>query len=112
MPASCAVSSENVLGLDHALISHRTLQETTMAPSQRASSEWFEEAARCYVEQHQGCAWCGGSHRVFKVHKGSKIEYYCNGCDFLAGYDPEAGTHFCVPGEAKTRRVPDTMLEW
>ena len=82
-----------------------------MVHTERAAREWFEEAVRCYVENHQGCAWCGGAHRVFKVHKGSRIEYYCNGCDFRTGYDPETQVHFSVPGEAPSGRVPDTMFE-
>src|SRR5437660_159129 len=28
--------------------------------TKRTPREWFDEAARCYVEGHQGCAWCGG----------------------------------------------------
>ena len=37
-----------------------------MVRSERTSGEWFTEAERCYVERHQGCAWCGGSYRVFR----------------------------------------------
>ncbi len=80
-----------------------------MVAVKRASSEWYHEAARCYLEGHQACAWCGGAHRVFKLQSGSRIEYYCNGCEFLAAHDPENGTYSIVPGMKTDRPAPDTM---
>jgi hypothetical protein len=80
-----------------------------MISVERASSEWFEEAARCYVEGHQACAWCGGAHRVFKLRNSGRTEYYCNGCEFLVGHDPESELYFFVPGMRTGRPTPDTM---
>jgi hypothetical protein len=71
-----------------------------MVPPERTSREWFEAAARCYVEKHQGCPWCGGSYRVFKTQKDGCLEYSCIGCDFLARYDEVANTYATIPGEA------------
>ncbi len=82
-----------------------------MVSSERTASEWFAEAARCYLEQHQGCAWCGGSYRVFHLRRGSRIEYYCNGCDFQAGHDEDKGEHFSVPGDPRPKKTSETMFE-
>jgi hypothetical protein len=76
---------------------------------ERTSSEWFEEAARQYLEGHQACAWCGGAHRVFKVHNGRRTEYYCNGCEFLAGHDAESESYVVVPGIKNARPTQATM---
>lgn len=65
----------------------------------RSAKEWFEEAARCYVANHQGCAWCGGSHRVFHRNKDNQQSYYCHGCDFKVGLDESTGKFFTIPGE-------------
>jgi hypothetical protein len=78
-------------------------------PAQLSDSAWFAEAARCYVEKHQGCPWCGGSHRVFEVRRGMTVEYFCNACDFRAGHDVAADRYFSVPGEEDAGRAPRTM---
>jgi hypothetical protein len=83
-----------------------------MVSVERASNEWFEEAAQCYVEGHQGCAWCGGAHRVFKLQSGNRTEYYCNGCEFLAAHDPEKEAYFFMPGMKSDRPTPDTMCAY
>jgi hypothetical protein len=72
------------------------------------ASRWFHAAARCYVERHQGCAWCGGSYRVFEIRRDSTLEYFCNACDFRAGHDEADDHYFCVPG-AKNTGAPPTM---
>jgi hypothetical protein len=83
-----------------------------MSLLKRTSSEWFKEAARCYVERHQGCPWCGGSHRLYKTRKGTCLEYSCMGCDFLASYDEDADTYALIPGEKNPATPsPVTMLE-
>ncbi len=82
-----------------------------MVRSGRTSSEWFREAARCYVERHQGCAWCGGSYRVYQRRRGAVVEYCCNGCDFRATHDETTGQYVLVPGEVRTRTPPETMFE-
>ena len=65
----------------------------------RTPQEWFQEAVRCYVEKHQGCAWCGGPHRVYLLVQEQQVVYYCNGCDFRTGHDKRAGRFFSFPGE-------------
>ena len=83
-----------------------------MTTPERSSREWYAEAARCYVERHQGCAWCGGSHRVYRQKRGSRVEYSCNGCDFSASHDLETHSFFCVPGEnLDHRKKPRTMVQ-
>jgi hypothetical protein len=83
-----------------------------MVSTERTAREWFEEAARCYLECHQGCAWCGGAHRVFKLCRGEVVEFYCNVCDFRVGYDPQTGSHFSVPGRAKGGPTSETMHQF
>jgi hypothetical protein len=82
-----------------------------MVRAERTSSEWFAEAERCYIEQHQGCAWCGGSHRVFQVRRGNCVEYACNGCDFRVSHNKEAKEYLCVPGVENVGKAPETMFE-
>jgi len=82
-----------------------------MAALERTPQEWFQEAARCYSERHQACAWCGGAHRVHQLVQEQQIVYYCYGCDFRAGQDKRAGTFFCFPGE-KTSTAKKTMLHF
>jgi hypothetical protein len=78
----------------------------------RTSSEWFQEAARCYLERHQGCAWCGGSHRVFRICRENQVVYYCNGCDSRAEHDESANQFLWVPGEEQdTTRAQPTMYQ-
>lgn len=70
---------------------------------ERTPREWFEEAARAYVEGHQACACCGGSHQVYKGRRGSRLEYYCPQCDFYAFHDESSGQFYAAAG----RDVPD-----
>jgi hypothetical protein len=81
-----------------------------MVRFERTPGEWFKEAARCYLERHQGCAWCGGSYRVFQRRLGQRVEYHCSGCDFHCGHDEVTNQFLVVPGEARTE-VPETMFE-
>ncbi len=69
--------------------------------AKRSSSEWFQEAARCYIEHHQGCPWCGGSHRVYYIRRERQTIYYCQGCDFRVEHNESAGTYLTIPGENK-----------
>lgn len=64
----------------------------------RSSQEWYQEASRSYLEGHQACAWCGGSHRVFKTHRGSRLEYHCNDCNFYVCYDQASNSYRAEPG--------------
>jgi hypothetical protein len=77
----------------------------------RTPADWFAEAARCYVERHQGCAWCGGSYRVFHTKRSAQSEYYCHGCDFRAGFDASTECYFSYPGEEAAATKPRTMHE-
>jgi hypothetical protein len=82
-----------------------------MTAVQRTPKEWFEEAARCYLEHHQGCAWCGGSHRVYKRPKGHAVTYYCHSCDFHIAHDESSNEYFFVPGDDRDETAVDTMYE-
>ncbi|HKI31708.1 MAG TPA: hypothetical protein VKA46_07560 [Gemmataceae bacterium] len=70
---------------------------------ERSAREWFEEAERAYVEGHQACACCGGSHQVYKGRRGQRLEYYCPACDFYAFHDQGSGQFYAVAG----RDVPE-----
>jgi hypothetical protein len=65
---------------------------------ERTPQEWFEEAARAYVEGHQACAWCGSSHQAYKTQRNGRQEYYCPACDFYTFYNPGTGQYFAAPG--------------
>jgi hypothetical protein len=66
---------------------------------ERTASQWYEEAARCYVQSHQGCPRCGGQHCVLRSEWGSRIEYHCAACDFSACQDSKTGESFMDPGD-------------
>ncbi|MBM4072879.1 MAG: hypothetical protein FJ271_28715 [Planctomycetes bacterium] len=70
-----------------------------MQTPQRSAEQWYREATRCYLENHQGCAWCGGPHRVFCKHGDNRQVYFCHVCDFQVGLDEATGKFFTVPGE-------------
>jgi hypothetical protein len=75
---------------------------------ERTPVEWFVEAARWYVEGHQGCASCGGQHCVFQSSWGHRIEYYCSACDFSTCHDRQTGRYFASPGDG--RQLAETLL--
>ena len=81
-----------------------------MKTAERSAAEWFHEAARCYIEQHQGCAWCGSAHEVYRRREGDRLTYSCHRCDFRAGHDETTGRYFVIPGEPRRSGRPDTML--
>ena len=60
--------------------------------AEHAPVKWFEEAARCYVEGHQACPWCGERHCVFRSEWGGRVEYHCSACDFSARRDEQTVT--------------------
>ena len=76
----------------------------------KSPAEWFLNAERAYSEHHQGCAWCGGPHRVRMTRQGAKHIYACQSCDFQASYDALADRFTMIPGEEQTA-VSETMLE-
>jgi len=69
---------------------------------ERSPAELYTEAARCYVEGHQACTWCGNSHCVFQTHHGSRLEYSCNHCDFFVCQDLQTGQYHATPGGSAT----------
>ena len=82
----------------------------TARPGQRSNQEWFFDAERTYTEQHQGCPWCGGSHRVFCQRHGATVIFYCQGCDFQASHDTLADRFSMTPGsDNRDDDVPETM---
>lgn len=93
--SALSAQSENMLGFDWIALGSPP-RDTVV---EKTAHQWFEEAAKCYVEFHQGCPWCGGSHRVFHSERGGETQYYCMQCDFRAGYDRESDNYFTVPGE-------------
>jgi hypothetical protein len=82
-----------------------------MTPAERNAREWFAEAERCHLERHQGCAWCGGAHCVFRRRDGHRLSYTCHRCDFRAVHDPAADAFSFIPGEDARATVPKTMFE-
>lgn len=83
-----------------------------MAHPVRTPQEWFQEAARCYLEGHQACAWCGGSHVVRKEETPTRVEYHCGQCDFGASQDRASGRYAFIPGESpRKNRAPVTMFD-
>jgi hypothetical protein len=60
--------------------------------------DWFQEAARAYVEGHQACVWCGGCHRVYRNERSGCIEYYCASCEFYAIHDRAHNRYYSAPG--------------
>jgi hypothetical protein len=81
-----------------------------MTRYERTPQEWFAQAAQMYVERHQACAWCGGSHRVSHTKKEGRSEYLCTGCDFRAGYEAAVNRFYSYPGEEQAGKKPVTML--
>jgi hypothetical protein len=76
----------------------------------RSAADWFQDAERAYVEQHQGCAWCGGAYRVRLASVGSKHAYTCQRCDFQASFDTHTKRYHIIPGE-ELSIGSETMLE-
>ena len=76
--------------------------------AERTAVEWFVDAARWYVEGHQGCVSCGGQHCVFRSEWGARVEFYCSACDFSVGHDIRTGRYFAVAGQPEP--LPETLL--
>src|SRR5436853_406338 len=81
--------------------------------TQRTPQEWYREAERTYTENHQGCPWCEGSHRVFCQRRGATVIFYCQGCDFQASHDASSDRFAMLPGIELNLQdsVPDTMFD-
>jgi hypothetical protein len=75
-----------------------------------SAARWYERAARCYVEKHQGCAWCGRSYCVFRSHRLDRVEFSCFFCDFFACHNHLTDRYYSSPGQtppaAETEAMP------
>jgi hypothetical protein len=76
--------------------------------NERTAHQWYQEAVRCYVENHQGCASCGQSHCVFPARWGLRTEYYCSACDFSTCHDAQTGRYFAATGDG--RQLAEALL--
>ena len=74
--------------------------------AERTAVEWFEDAARWYVEGHQGCVRCGGQHCVFRSEWGARVEYHCSACDFSVCFDGDTERYFAAEGDGPPERDP------
>ena len=72
------------------------------------AENWFREAARCYVENHQGCPWCHEANGVYQSARNGVTEYRCGNCEFLACHDQAAGRYYMGPG--REHEAPTTMF--
>ena len=77
--------------------------------NERTPQDWYVEAERCHVEEHQGCPCCGARHCVFCSQWGDRVEYHCTACDFSASRDPRTGRHFTTAETGRER--PRTVLD-
>ena len=73
--------------------------------------QWFDDAARCYVEKHQGCPWCGGQHRVYHLVRGTEQTYTCQNCDFQAQVDGATAEYSHIVGENLATTSSPTMFK-
>jgi len=92
-------------------IAFRPVRVIPMPTANRTPRDWFQEAARCYVEKHQGCAWCGDSYQVFQFFHDHQVIYYCNACDFRTSYDPKTNAYASIPGEKADKAERKTMVQ-
>jgi hypothetical protein len=68
---------------------------------EKTASDWYHDAAQAYVESHQGCVWCGGSHRVYRNERSGCVEYYCGSCEFFAIHDRVQDRYVTAPGQTE-----------
>jgi hypothetical protein len=73
-----------------------------MSQPEQTPAQWFGEAARHYVEGHQGCVWCGGVNCVYRSQRDGRLEYDCSECDFFACFDPQVERYVVSPGHPLT----------
>ena len=79
------------------------------ASPSRTPGNWFQSAARWYVEGHQGCVSCQGQHCVFRSQCTQRIEYYCSACDFSTCHVLRSGTYYAIVGDGTG--LPGIVLE-
>ena len=63
------------------------------------ASIWFERASRWFIERHQGCPWCRGSHCLFRSRRPDRVHYSCSECDFFVCHTPHDNGYFVAPGQ-------------
>ncbi len=80
-----------------------------MALCERTPQEWFDEAARCYAEEHQGCCWCGGANRVYRTERSGRLEFECGECEFYVCREQDTGRYSMSPGISGRRPASPTM---
>jgi hypothetical protein len=71
--------------------------------------DWYAQAARAYLQQHQGCPSCQRQHCVFRSVSGSRVEYYCSVCEFAVCHDRKTGACMATPG--KPDAVSPTLID-
>jgi hypothetical protein len=76
------------------------------------ANHWFHEAAKAYVEHHQGCPWCGGSYCLSRHTAKGKERYSCQICDFQVCHDSAADRYDSVPGVDSEDSVMDRVLDF
>jgi hypothetical protein len=69
---------------------------------ERSPADWFADARRWYLEEHQGCPHCHGRHCVFRSQWGARVEYHCTECDFSAAHDAATSRYCAQHGESLT----------
>jgi hypothetical protein len=85
------------------------MMEMDSKAADRSAQEWFALAEKSYLEKHQGCVWCGGSHRVYLQRQSERVSYYCQACDCQVVYDGKIDRYQFMPGETPRERSPETM---
>jgi hypothetical protein len=82
-----------------------------MTMPKRSARDWFEEAARYYIEAHQGCAWCQATNQVYRSERDDLMEFRCGACEFYVSYHRRLDRHYMAPGDRRrVEAAPRTML--
>jgi len=74
----------------------------------RTPAEWFAEARRWFLEEHQGCPRCRARHCVFRSLWGTRVEYHCTECDFSTAQDGQTGR--CCVDHGEHRPAPGALV--
>jgi hypothetical protein len=73
----------------------------------RSPAEWYREAVRRYVTEHQACAACDARHCVFRSEGGGRVEYSCAACGFSVCHENRTSSYIAASGdEMDAERVP------
>lgn len=74
--------------------------------------QWFDQAKLTYVTNHQGCAWCAGSHCVTRYNNENVETYYCQTCDFQVHINKATGEYESVPGVMDQDSMLDRVFDF